>query len=404
MRSLEAGSFDVLNVTRRLQRIQAGKVQIPRPALAGGDAVSLMTIHASKGLEWPVVIVPDLSHKSASTSPAVRFDPELGVAIKLEDDEGARQKSALYTLLEQRQKADDHEESKRVLYVALTRARDRLILTSPSPSGGSLDILQPGLNGLIEPNAIAFDPELAKPAPPASPPLPPRPTQILTQAVGAGFSELPITALSDYALCPLRFKFRHVDGHPGYHEGDGMGGAAMAVGKLTHKALELDIRQFDTLQKYANDLTDEQIQDALDCATQFDRADNFAPYRQGALQWELPVSLRLNSITFNGVVDLVGDDFVLDFKTDRAIHPEHHQFQLWAYSQATAKPNAHIAYLRHDHIYTFDSAALNSLESHASALVDKLFKGDFIPKPSKASCGICPYAEICESDWNLAGM
>ena len=150
-----------------------------------------------------------------------------------------------------------------MLYVARTRARDRLILSSASPSGGSLDILQPGLDGLIESNAIAFDPDLAKPVPLASPSLPPRPTQVLTQTVGAGFSELPVTALSDYALCPLRFKFRHVDGHPGYHEGDGMGGGAMAVGKLTHKALELGIRQFDTLQKYANDLTDEQIQDAL---------------------------------------------------------------------------------------------------------------------------------------------
>ncbi|PSN17922.1 hypothetical protein C7271_15200 [filamentous cyanobacterium CCP5] len=399
-RSLEGGSFDVLAVVRRLKRIQAEEVKIPRPALAGGDAVSLMTIHASKGLEWPVVIVPDLSRSLSGDSSAVRFDPALGVALKLEDEAGDRQKSALYTLLEQRKKADDREESKRVLYVALTRARDRLILTSASPSGGSLDILQPGLDGLIEPEAVAFMPELAKPMPPVSPPLPPRPTQILAHAAGAGLAELPVTALSDYALCPKRFEFCYVQGHPGYREGDGSGEAAMAIGKLAHKALELKIRDFDELKKHAPDLTDEQVQDALNCAERFHHAPGFAAYREGALQWELPVSLSLGGITFNGVVDLVGEDFVLDFKTDRTFQPEHHQFQLWAYSQATAKPNAQIAYLRHDRLHTFTPAQLSELAASASTLVNGLVKGDFAPTPSETSCGICPYVEVCDHRWH----
>ena len=400
VRSLEGGSFDVLTVVRRLKRILAGEVKLPRPALAGGDAVSLMTIHASKGLEWPVVIVPDLSRSLSGDSSAVRFDPALGVALKLEDEDGEKQKSALYTLLEQRKKADDREESKRVLYVALTRARDRLILTSASPSGGSLDILQPGLDDLIEPAAVAFMPELAKPVPPVAPPLPPRPTQTLPHAAGAGFSELPVTALSEYALCPQRFEFRYVQGHPGYREGDGSGEAAMAIGKLAHKALELNIREFGELKKHASDLTDEQVQDALDCAERFHHAPDFAAYREGALQWELPVSLTLGGITFNGFVDLVGEDFVLDFKSDRAIHPEHHQFQLWAYSQATAKPHAHIAYLRHDRLHTFTADKLSELAAPASVLVNGLVKGDFTPTPAETSCGICPYAEVCDHHWH----
>ncbi|MBE7382989.1 MAG: UvrD-helicase domain-containing protein [Leptolyngbya sp. SIO1E4] len=400
VRSLEGSSFDVLAVVRRLKQIQAGEVKIPRPALAGGDAVSLMTIHASKGLEWPVVIVPDLSRSLSVDSSVVRFDPELGVALKLEDEAGDRQKSALFTLLEQHKKADDREESKRVLYVALTRARDRLILTSASPNGGSLDLLQPGLEGLIEPNGVAFIPELAKPVPPVSPPLPPRPTQILAHAAGAGFSELPVTALSEYALCPKRFEFRYVQGHPGYREGDGSGEGAMAIGKLAHKALEHQIRNFDELKKYASDLTDEQMQDALDCAESFHHAPDFADYREGALQWELPVSLMLGGITFNGFVDLVGKDFVLDFKTDRTLQPEHHQFQLWAYSQATAKPNAHIAYLRHDRLHTFTPSQLSRLAASASTLVSGLVKGDFTPTPSEASCRICPYTEVCDHHWH----
>lgn len=396
VRSLEGGSFDVLAVVRRLKRIQTGKVKIPRLALAGGDAVSLMTIHASKGLEWPVVIVPDLS-RALSGHNSVRLDPALGVALRLEDEAGERQKSALYTLLEQRQKANDGEESKRVLYVALTRARDRLILTSASPRGGGLDILQPGLAGLMEPETVAFTPELAKPVPPVSPPLPPRPIRILAHAAGAGFSELPMTALSEYALCPKQFEFRYGQGHPGYREGDGSGEAAMAIGKLAHKALELKIRNVDELKKYASDLTDAQIQDALNCAERFHQAPDFAPYRAGALQWERPVSLTLGSITFNGFVDLVGADFVLDFKTDRTIYPEHHRFQLWGYSQATAKPNAHIAYLRHDRLHTFTAAQLQELAAAASVLVSGLTQGT-LPQPlRKPAVGFVPIARCARN-------
>ena len=82
--------------------------------------------------------------------------------------------------------------------------------------------------------------------------------------------------------------------------------------------------------------------------------------------------------------------------SDRTLHPEHHQFQLWAYSQATAKPNAHIAYLRHDRLHTFTPAQLSKLTASASTLVDGLVKGDFTPTPAETSCGICPYTEVCE--------
>ena len=399
VRSLEGGSFDVLAVVRRLKRIQSAEIKVPRPALAGGDAVNLMTIHASKGLEWPVVIVPDLAKKENSDTSSIRFDPELGIALKLEDDDGERQRSALYTLLEQCQKQNSAEESKRVLYVALTRARDRLVLTSPAPNGGNLDILHPGLDAVVVPTPVAFDPDLASPLPPAAPPLPPYPYPMLVHATGSGFTELPITALNDYALCPKRFEFCHVNGHPGYHDGEGSSTGGMVVGSLAHKALELGIRDVEALKPYAIALTDEQVQDALNCAESFRQSPTFAPYRDGALHWEKPVSLEIQGITFNGYVDLVGQDFVLDFKTDRDVHPDRYQFQLWAYSRALAKPSAHIAYLRHDRPHTFSTDKLKALESQALSLINRLVEGDFTPAPSAAACQICPYAQVCETGW-----
>ncbi|MGB6014527.1 MAG: 3'-5' exonuclease, partial [Nodosilinea sp.] len=397
VRSLEAGSFDVLAVIRRLQRLQTAEVEVPRPALAGGNAVSLMTIHGSKGLEWPVVIVPDLTRQSPPDSPLVRFDPDLGVALKLEDEDGERQKTALYTLLEQRKKAADSEESKRVLYVALTRARDRLILTAAKSAGGGLDILQPGLEGLIAPASIPFAPDMAQPVAPVAPAKPALPEQIMLYPARAGFAELPVTALSDYAICPLRFKFRYVDGHPGYHEDDGLGVPAKEIGKLTHKALELGIRDLDTLSKHRGNLKKEHVIDALACAERFHQAEAFAPYRQGGLARECPVSLPVGNLTLNGMVDLVGEDFVLDFKTDQTMYPEHHQFQLWAYSRATGKPSAYLAYLRHDHLHSFDVEALQAIDQKADALVEGMISGNFAPQSALHTCGICPYGEACDA-------
>lgn len=401
VRSLEAGRFDIVTVIRRLKRIHQEGIAIARPHLAGSNAVNLMTIHAAKGLEWPVVIVADLARSPNQDTATVQMDPNLGVALKLEDREGQPQRSALYTLLQQRQAATTQAEAKRLLYVAMTRARDRLILTSPSPKGGHLDLLQPSLiAGHLTLTPIPFAPHPTQAiAPPQSTPVVPVPP--LHQPLGAGLSELPVTALSDYALCPLRFRLRYVDGHPGYREGDGHG--AMSIGRLAHKALELGIRDASALRRYAPNLSMAQVQDALDCAEKFDQADIFAPYRQGALQWEVPVDLTINGLTLHGVVDLVGADFVLDFKTDRYIQPTHHQFQLWAYSRATSSAYAHLAYLRHDHIHTFDSAALNKLNELGYSLVKHLEQGKFSPTPEHDRCGICPYAEICESRWDNPG-
>ena len=130
MRSLEHGSFDTLSVVRRLKQIASAEVTIPRPAIEGGNAVNLMTIHGSKGLEWPVVFVPDLSHQNPPDKSVIRFEANLGLGLKLTDEEGEYQKSALYSLLKQQAKLKDEAERKRIFYVAFTRARDRLMLTS----------------------------------------------------------------------------------------------------------------------------------------------------------------------------------------------------------------------------------------------------------------------------------
>ncbi|GAX39031.1 UvrD-helicase domain-containing protein [Nodularia sp. NIES-3585] len=395
VRQLEHGSHDVFAIVRRLKQLADAEVEIPRLPLSTNDAVALMTIHAAKGLEWPVVVVPDLTRSRNNNSQTIYFDPVHGVALKQEDEQGEAQKPVLYFWLEYLRKQREESEALRVLYVALTRARDQLILTATEEKGGGLTKLQPGLEAAgITIQPIPFDPELAQPPILREPPLPPESDTWLINSVGSGLFELPVTALSDYAQCPRKFYHRFIQGHPGI--GSGIG-TARRLGTLVHLALERNIRDVEKLEGFDVVLGRDSVAEALELAKRFDEVENFAPFRQANTQWEQPVTLSIGRLTLNGIVDLLGSDWVLDFKTDQEMTPQHHRFQLWAYAQATGRTTAHIAYLRHDRLHTFNAEDLQITAQEAEILVQRILAGDYSAVPSPVNCSFCAYADICEA-------
>lgn len=109
---------------------------------SGSDVVKVMTIHASKGLEFPLVAVFGLEHGSRAARPAVGPVPSrwlLAAASKFPEewDEAAGCRlGMLHARLEERA---EYEERQRLYYVALTRARDGLILCGLAPEGGGKD-------------------------------------------------------------------------------------------------------------------------------------------------------------------------------------------------------------------------------------------------------------------------
>lgn len=130
------------DATRGLERFiayvdeldEAGKEVAPPPTLGEGEnVVSIMSVHKSKGLEFPVVIVlnPDRSWSTLDTQGDVLFDRDLGIAAAVVD----REKRIRYPSLPHRAivtkiRQQNLAEEMRLLYVALTRAKDRLIVVS----------------------------------------------------------------------------------------------------------------------------------------------------------------------------------------------------------------------------------------------------------------------------------
>ncbi len=118
---------------RFLDDVAAREQQPRQPAAdtAEQDVVRIMTIHASKGLEFPVVVLADLSKRFnlEDVNRTVVVDRELGVAMRAADPE----RRVYYPTFAHHQATDkirreNLSEELRVLYVALTRAREHLML------------------------------------------------------------------------------------------------------------------------------------------------------------------------------------------------------------------------------------------------------------------------------------
>jgi DNA helicase-2/ATP-dependent DNA helicase PcrA len=165
------------------------------------DAVSVLTVHKAKGLEFPVVYVPGLV---AGRFPAT----ERGAPLRIPDPL-LRGRADEVTPEEDRLR-----EERRLFYVALTRARDELVLSHAVEYGGgrarrlspfvleALDLATAappptpeGIRGSLE-RIAAFE------TPPSPPPR--------ARTVDEGPLTLSFSAVDDYLTCPARYRFGHV--------------------------------------------------------------------------------------------------------------------------------------------------------------------------------------------------
>ena len=98
-----------------------------------GEAVQIMTVHGAKGLEFPVVFVPNLEYDWTSAGPRNRppvqaFNPN-NLVCKVPDENGELTEPFSFQLAKDMEARRQHAESRRLFYVACTRAADLLVLS-----------------------------------------------------------------------------------------------------------------------------------------------------------------------------------------------------------------------------------------------------------------------------------
>lgn len=232
----------------------------------GENVVRLMTIHQSKGLEFPVVIVPELGAGQPPDHAAVKFDERLGMGVKLAFPGSPSQATLAFQAITALRSRKETAELKRLFYVAATRARDYLLLSGePARNGGQwrewLDTFRSGPDAHLLKVMEAADGQL--PAPPELLPAaksdagwdpvviaaacarslryePPPPAEMV-------FSP---TALEDYRHCPRKYFYKAIMGldeglfadllgPPGRRgKTDRQGMTALDKGNLAHALLE----------------------------------------------------------------------------------------------------------------------------------------------------------------------
>ncbi|MEG1153394.1 MAG: UvrD-helicase domain-containing protein [Ruthenibacterium sp.] len=111
--------------------LESGAQQSASAPHAAQGSVSIMTIHRSKGLEFPICILADAAHKFnlRDTANPVLLHPTLGIGFNLRADAGDLYSTAPHKAIRTAMRAEAVSEEMRILYVALTRAKDKLIVT-----------------------------------------------------------------------------------------------------------------------------------------------------------------------------------------------------------------------------------------------------------------------------------
>jgi ATP-dependent exoDNAse (exonuclease V) beta subunit len=388
-------------------------------------AVRLMTIHRAKGLEFPCVCVADLGRGGTYRAPLVRVGDGGRLGLRLgRPGSGAKHYALDYEALRVERLAADEAEERRLFYVAMTRAQERLILSGAArmdtwekgnrstPVDWIVPAFIPDVAGRVGESVLESDLGVRltfirehdadmgtvdrepKPAPGqagarAGAPLPAAP-----QAPRTWVGSLSYSGLAAYERCGYRFYAERVLGLPPAASEPG-GDGALERGTQVHALLQrLDFSRPavapDTPAELAQLIaafTDGELCGRLARATEVRREQRFA--------------FALDELLITGVFDVLADEagehrLVVDYKTG-GVAP--YAVQRLIYAIAALRSGAEAVEVSYAFLDagettadTYSSADLQRLEQELRARVAGVRDGRFAVahQPHRALCGGCP--------------
>ena len=400
------------------------------------DVVVLRTIHNSKGLEFPVVFLPDTNASVVRRSGgSVLYHPEVGLTYK-----GMRS----YDLVQQQERLEEISEAKRLLYVAITRAEEQFfwcardgkeskdswwtwLQSSLSEIPSELYELVPGV---LESQSIQSVPRLVVGYErPSYEPLEPQYHQV-------AFS---VTSLMNYVRCPRYYYLRYVLGVPERRTQNGAGASsdfqgisATQRGNIVHRVCE-QIRRPEDLVDLVNyaaamegvELNDLQRAQLMEIITPYLHSEFFQRVQaqaRGSKSWivyqEKDFAVPAGEFLVNGLVDQVflgvrGLE-VVDFKSNWIRQSQvmevgtSYEVQLrlyaWAMAREFGRPvlSSQAYFLIPNQLYSLQSRLLDVDQTEkwvidtCQSIIAGSMKG-VEAFPIRSDCTLCPQNSYCNA-------
>jgi ATP-dependent exoDNAse (exonuclease V) beta subunit len=419
----------------------------------GADAVRLLTIHAAKGLEFKVVIVADAGRDRVPPSPdEILALPDGRFGFRVADPVTAKRRGAFdYEAVKEARQEAERAERLRLYYVAMTRAKERLIVSgsvdlgserdAPTPIAWVLDRLgayeelaeagdapvelvrgdarllvrldRYGPEPAVEPETeeqgqlalfAALDEVAALPVAPELQPL-----VALSEPPLHRVRRLSFTSLSLFEQCAYKYFARYGLGMSERPvEGDGSGEVSgTEIGSAVHALLE----EIDLAAPVVPELEDELIRGFVTAYCESDVARRVASLE--GVEKERHFTFEHDGVLVHGFIDAFhlreGRALVVDYKTNALgdaspdeIVEEDYRLQRLVYALACFRAGAEEVEVVYHFLERPDAPVeavfgrpdVPELEAELSAAIARIQAGEFPPTPSDFACAGCPALDL----------
>jgi ATP-dependent helicase/nuclease subunit A len=296
-------------------RAQQSEAEAPPPDAL--NVVRVMSIHAAKGLEFPVVFVGALHRKPDARRPVIAFSKAAGLGAKWRHPVTGRQSDAAHLRVIEELKKKEREEESRLLYVAMTRAEDRLILSHAETKHARYfwreraEAVVPAASSVAVTGA--FTGSGAEPGR----------ADVLYHApswTGQYDSSAAVTSIAMFGACPRKYFLSTIA--RGESRGEGEGG--MALGLAAHRILAGEAMEAREAEALVRGFRESELGRRAERASRVEREFDFL--------------LHVEDVVLRGQIDFwfeeAGELVLVDYKTDREESPEQYALQLRLYALA----------------------------------------------------------------------